>query len=328
MADTPLVSVILLSYNQSEYLDFSIISVINQTYIEWELIIIDNGSKDDSHLIIKKYLANKKIKSYLHSTNMCLGKRMNEGITAASGDLISVLYSDDYYLPEKLTIQVDQMQKLSSDWGAVYGPGYRLDMSTNKLEIKKSIECSGDILKKLFTNFNDGFINPISPLMRRECFLKYPFYEDVFIESEAIFFRIAMKYKFFYIDEPLVVMRDTGNNAGYAAKQNSEFFAFVLEKLGKHEDFPNELLFFYRKFKGTTFRNNAWQNIRAGTDSEWVRSMLKKSISSNWKEILHPKTIIAFVMSFLPIFSRKIINSLVNKIINKEKIIYIEDYYP
>lgn len=327
MATKPIVSVILLSYNQSAYLDHAINSVINQKYDDWELVIIDNGSTDDSHSIIQKYSNNKKIRSYLHTTNICLGKRMNDGIAVANGDYISLLYSDDYYLPDKLFVQVKAMQKLSTDWGVVYAPGYRLNMATNQMVVKNSIEFSGEILKHLFIDFNKGFINPIAALIRKECFLKYPYYEDVFIESEAIFFKMAMKYKFFYISDLSVVMRDTGNNAGYAAKQNSEFFAFVLDKLGKHVDFPIELSSHYRQFKGVTFRNNAWQNIRSGTDSQWVRIMLKKSIYSNWLEIFHPKTIIAFIMSFISISNRKKVNKYVNRITNKVEDIYFEEYY-
>lgn len=328
MSNASLVSVVLLSYNQSAYLEDAIGSVIGQTYPEWELIVIDNGSTDDSHSIIKKHLDDKRIRALLHTTNMCIGKRMNEGIAAASGDFISFLYSDDYYLPEKLNKQVKLMQKLSSDWGVVYAPGYSLDMSTKKLEIVKTIESSGNILKNLFTDFFCGFINPISPLIRKECLLKYPFDEEVFTEGEAIFFRIAMKYKFAYIDEPLVVMRDTGNNARYAGKQNSEIFKIVLNKLGKHIDFPDNLIPCYRRFKGITFRNNAWQNIRGGIDSQWVRSMLNQSIRSDWRQIIHPRTITAFILSFLPIGTRKIINLLVNRVLNKHSGKYFEKYYP
>ncbi len=328
MSNVPLVSVVLLSYNQSAYLEEAIVSVIGQTYPEWELIVIDNGSTDDSQSIIKKYLDDKRIRAFLHTTNMCLGKRMNEGIAAASGEFISVLYSDDYYLPEKLNAQVKVMQKLSSDWGVVYAPGYRLDMSTEKLEIEKSIESSGDILKLLFTDYFCGYINPISPLIRKECLLKYPFDEEVFVDGEGIFFRIAMKYRFAYIDEPLVVMRDTGNNARYAGKQNSECFEIVLNKLGGHIDFPGNLISCYRRFKGITFRNHAWQNIRLGTDSQWVRRMLCQSTRSDWRQIIHPKTIIAFILSFLPISSRKKINLLVNRVLNKSNSKYFEKYYP
>jgi glycosyltransferase involved in cell wall biosynthesis len=327
MNNIPLVSIILLSYNQSTYLEESINSAISQTYPEWELIIVDNGSSDDSHSIIKKYIGNNRIKTILHSTNKCTGLRLNEAITIASGEFVSFLYSDDYYLPEKLIIQVNEIQKLSSDWGLIYGPGYRLDMSTKNSEIEKCIEFSGEILKILFTDFSSGYINPISPLIRKECLINFPFYEDVFTEGEAIFFRIAMKYKFLYINEPLVVMRDSGNNARYAGKQNSEYFEIVLNKLDKHKDFPKELLFYYKKFKGITFRNNAWQNIRLGTDSHWVRSMLYKSVSSDWRQVTHPKTITAFILSLVPVFIRKLINLLANKIFNKTETKYFEKYY-
>lgn len=328
MSKLPLVSVVLLSYNQSDYLEDAILSVIDQAYREWELIIIDNGSTDGSKSIIKKYLDHKRIRAFMHSANMGVCKRINEGIAAASGDFISILYSDDYYLPEKLNTQINVIKMLPLDWGVVYAPGYRLDIDTKKLEIVKSIESSGDVLKILFTDFSCGFINPISPLIRKECFLKYPFDEEVFLEGEAIFFRIAMKYKFAYIDEPLVVMRDTGNNARYAGRQNSEMFEILLNKIGSHIDFPISAFSCYRRFKGVLFRNNAWQDIRLGSDSQWVRRMVRESIHSDWRQIIHPKIAISFALSFLPVGIRKEINFSINRILNKPNIKYFDKYYP
>lgn len=328
MNTVPLVSVILLSYNQSDYVEDAIVSVTRQTYTEWELIVIDNGSTDGSQSIIKKYLDDNRVRVFLHPVNMSICKRMNEGVAAASGDFISILYSDDYYLPEKLDKQVSVMRKLSPEWGVAYSPGYQMNVATQKVEIVKSIESSGEILKELFTDFFQGYINPISPLIRKECLLRYPFDEEIFTEGEAIFFRIAMKYKFIYVDEPLVVMRVHDNNARYAGKQNAEYFAAGLNKLGKHGDFPDEVAPYYQRFKGILFRNNAWQNIRLGADRKWARNMLYQSIRSDWRQILHPKSMAALMLSFLPTTVRKKINLLANMVLSKHNIKYFEKYYP
>ena len=96
----PLISVIMCTYNHSEYVQDAIESVVKQTYKDWELIIIDNGSTDDTQKILQKYNDNPKVRIVSYEKNDFITKRINEGVRLANGDFISILFSDDYYLPE------------------------------------------------------------------------------------------------------------------------------------------------------------------------------------------------------------------------------------
>ena len=95
----PTVSVIIPTYNRESYLERAIISVLEQTYTDYELIIIDDGSTDDTVSILNKYDKNIRKYSILHSG---VSAARNFGITKAHGQWIALLDSDDYWLPEKL----------------------------------------------------------------------------------------------------------------------------------------------------------------------------------------------------------------------------------
>lgn len=106
------VSVIMPLYNSARFLSSSIESVINQTYKNWELLLIDDCSKDDSVIIAQSYSdQDKRIRLLRLPKNSGAAIARNEGIRIASGRYISFLDSDDIWLPNKLKEQIDFMEK-------------------------------------------------------------------------------------------------------------------------------------------------------------------------------------------------------------------------
>lgn len=105
-----LVSVIMPCYNSAEYIYESINSVLNQTYHNLELIIIDDASTDESINIIKSVI-DSRIKLIQLSSNSGAGASRNRGIEEATGRFIAFLDSDDLWLPNKLEIQIKDMQE-------------------------------------------------------------------------------------------------------------------------------------------------------------------------------------------------------------------------
>lgn len=96
------ISVIMPTYHQASFISLAINSLIQQTYTNWELIIIDDGCKDDTELIVKSFFKDKRITYLKNPDNLGLGKCLNAGITIAKYDLIAYLPSDDMYFPEHL----------------------------------------------------------------------------------------------------------------------------------------------------------------------------------------------------------------------------------
>lgn len=108
----PLVSIIMPSYNSSQYIIESISSVIEQSYQNWELLITDDCSNDNTHQIVQEYLAkDNRIKLFINKENAGAGAARNNSIKQASGRFIAFLDADDQWLPEKLTKQIAFMLK-------------------------------------------------------------------------------------------------------------------------------------------------------------------------------------------------------------------------
>lgn len=108
--DQPLVSILMLTYNRAHFLNEAILSVINQTYQNWELIIIDDGSNDQTQAVIGG-LTDQRIKYLRHENNVGLFARRKESLTYATGKFIAILDSDDFWVsPLKLAEQVKFFQ--------------------------------------------------------------------------------------------------------------------------------------------------------------------------------------------------------------------------
>ena len=104
------ISVVMTSYNYAQYIGEAIESVIRQTYSDWELIIVDDCSKDNSVDVIKKYLDDTRIKLYVNNENLGLAKTLQIGISKAQADWIAFLESDDLFAPNSLEEKAKAVQ--------------------------------------------------------------------------------------------------------------------------------------------------------------------------------------------------------------------------
>ena len=323
----PKVSVILCGYNQAQYFEHAIVSVLTQTHDNVELIIVDNGSTDESQTLLEKYRSNPRIRLILHQTNDAVTKRLNEAIALSLGDYVSVLYADDYYLPDKLKHQLEAFSLLTPEYGVVYSPSYRIDARTGQRWVDKTLKLSGSILKGMLRNHHQGFINPISPLIRRQCFIMYPFHEDVFVEGESIFLRIAINYKFSYLEEPLSVMREHSSNMGKAIKRNSEMALILLDKLLQEPGFPAELIRDVNGFRGDFIGGCGWLALRMAADPSWARACFISAIRWQPTQLLRVRTLAGMALSTLPGGGVRLFNKVVNAMRpHKETIAFKADY--
>lgn len=113
-----LVSVIIPSYNSASFIKAAIDSVLTQTYKNYEIIVIDDGSTDDTRIVLKPYLEKKLIK-YIYQNNKGVSGARNTGIKIAIGKYIKFLDADDILLPECLQKQVNFLEK-NKNFGIVY----------------------------------------------------------------------------------------------------------------------------------------------------------------------------------------------------------------
>lgn len=132
-----LVSIIMPAYNASRHIKESIDSVLAQTYSNWELLIVDDCSTDETAHIIASY-SDKRIHYKRNTTNLGAAKTRNEAIRMATGRYIAFLDSDDMWLPNKLELQVHFMQE--NNYAITYTPYYIVQSDGNALSIRSCPE--------------------------------------------------------------------------------------------------------------------------------------------------------------------------------------------
>ena len=125
-----LVSIIMPAYNGEKFIDQAINSVIDQTYDNWELIVIDDGSQDGTKEIVQNY-KDPRIR-YFYQYNQGQAAALNKGLDLARGEFITTLDVDDWYTPTSLE---DRIEFLISypQFGAVYADGYYCDIHGNPI---------------------------------------------------------------------------------------------------------------------------------------------------------------------------------------------------
>lgn len=162
MSDS-LISIILPTFNQGSYLRRAILSVINQSYENWELIIVDNYSSDETEYVVKEFPGNK-IKYYKFKNDGVIAKSRNLAIRKSQGEWIAFLDSDDYWLSNKLS---DCINLASNDIDFIYH-----DLRIDRLSIKKSFNekiVTRQVLKPALRDLlvNGNLIGNASVLVRR-----------------------------------------------------------------------------------------------------------------------------------------------------------------
>src|ERR1700691_732220 len=100
---TPRISVVVPAYNAAVYLPHAIDSVLAQTYPDWEIVIVDDGSTDNTCAVVDSYRPTLQDKlQYIHQPNRGVSAARNTGIRAARGQFIALLDGDDVWLPHRL----------------------------------------------------------------------------------------------------------------------------------------------------------------------------------------------------------------------------------
>lgn len=106
----PEISIVMPAYNAAKYITESITSVLNQSFTDWELIVVNDGSKDNTAEIVNSFQPDKRI-VLINQSNQGVSAARNTGISAASGSFITFLDADDAYLPENLQVKYETIQK-------------------------------------------------------------------------------------------------------------------------------------------------------------------------------------------------------------------------
>lgn len=198
----PEISIIIPTFNSYDYICSAINSVLSQTYKDFEIIIIDDGSIDDTKEVLTKY--NGKIR-YLYQENQGVASARNLGIRESKGEYIAFLDSDDLWIPDKLAIQMDVFNK-KPDIGLVCSSCIEFNENKKLNYIIRPRNFRGCSFKDLFL---ENFIQTSTVVTKKESFQKVGLFDERLkvAEDYDMWLRIARYYPVHFIKEPLVRYR-------------------------------------------------------------------------------------------------------------------------
>lgn len=206
----PVISVIVPVCNRTKYIGEAIESVLAQTYRNYEIIVIDDGSSVDIESALNPYADKIRL---LHQSNKGLAAARNNGIRYSNGKYLAFLDDDDLFEPRKLEIQVGILEDESSI-GIVYSDSYEFndqERSTCILNPAVGHGSPSEEFAKLF--FIDPNVRVPTVLVRRECFGDVGFFDETLLQHEDgdMLLRIALNWKVRFSDYPSARIRHHPN---------------------------------------------------------------------------------------------------------------------
>lgn len=257
--DNELTSIIMPAYNAEKYIAMSIMSAIQQTYARIELIIVDDGSSDNTRAIISKYAGNypDKVKFKFREENGGTAAALNDAIELATGQYICWLSADDLYTDDMVETQIRWL-KNNVKYDAVFSRCAYIDEHNNFLSeltydenfIREMKNMSAVISALLYGNFWHG----CSVLAKAECFKREERFNEIYRGSQDYDFwiRMAADYNIGYIDQINVFSRVHDGQGSKRINCNLDEIKVFFSIL-KRENIMTKL--FARMEKSYTFEN-------------------------------------------------------------------------
>ena len=232
------ISIIVPTYKRSHLISRAVESILNQTYKNFEIIIINDGPEDDTRKVVNEFNDNRII-FIQHPENKGIPITRNTGLIASTGYLIAFLDSDDEWLPEKLEKQVLSFKNAPDNLGVVYTERY--DTVDNNIfiipesNVKKREGYINDIL--LF----GSLITLQTAMVKKECFSSVGMFDIdcPAFEDWELWLRISKIYQFKFINEPLAIIHSDPREE-HVSKNYSYYISSMIHILNKHKiDFQN-----------------------------------------------------------------------------------------
>lgn len=197
----PCVSVIVPTYNRASVLKRAVESVLSQSFCDWELIVVDDGSTDNTQDLLKSYVNHSKVR-FFKTKNKGVSAARNLGVRQALGSWIAFLDSDDQWLPEKLEKQVNYSKK-HRDISIVHGDEVWIRQGVRVNPMKKHQKSGGDIFAQALKLC---CISPSAVFIKKNLFDKVGGFKENFpvCEDYDLWLRITGHYPVGYIDDFLI----------------------------------------------------------------------------------------------------------------------------
>lgn len=198
----PLVSIVLPTYNRARLLSRAVKSILDQTYPNFELIVVDDCSTDNTEGVVKEF-QDDRIRYIRHEKNQGAPIARNTGIRAAKGKYIAFQDSDDVWCSTKLEKQVNAFNSAPIDLGVIYTSFWLID-NDKEIMVPSSLvkQTEGKIHNTLLAM---NFVSLSSAIVKKECFVNVGMFENIpRFQDWELWLRISKYYSFKHLSEPLV----------------------------------------------------------------------------------------------------------------------------
>ncbi len=211
----PWVSIVCTCYNQQAYVEQALRSVVEQDYPNVELIVIDNGSVDESVASITAFIQqNPGVRLIRNLVNLGLNRAFNQGLALAEGRYIIDLSADDVLLPDRITKQVALFEQLAGPYAVVFSNAAYIDTTGREIDFHYPVDAagharspvpSGNVFQSILDSY---FICTPTMMMRRDVLIELGGYDETLAYEDFDFWvRSARLYHYAYVDEVLTLKR-------------------------------------------------------------------------------------------------------------------------
>lgn len=279
----PKVSIVVPAYNAMKFLPATVETVWQQTFSDFELIVIDDGSSDT----IREWAQTQTDPRFrlVSQENRGLAGARNRGIEESRGEMLAFLDADDLWHPTKLLRQVEALEADSS-LGLAYTWTALMDAEEVKTGRVFKSDCEGNVWKALIL---DNFVGCGSvALVRRDCFDSHGGFDQnlgSYVEDWDMWLRLALDYPFAVIKEPLTYYRQLEGSASRNWLKMERSYQIVLDKAfaaaASHFD-TAELNELKSRAYANTFLSLAWKPLQSQTkDIGAAVTLRRRAVEAN-----------------------------------------------
>lgn len=287
---SPTVTVICTCYNHEKYVYKSLQSVVNQTYKNIQLIVVDNASTDNSVKEIHSFLTKHPDTRFIHNNeNLGLNKSFNAAVKHAKGKYLIDLAADDELYPDRVSLQVSKFEELEPKFGLIYSNVEEIDSDDKHIRYslnKEKVYPSGKVFIELLKNH---FIPSPSTIFRKEIFDNIGGYNEALAFEDFDFWvKCANKYDFYYlsiVSTKKRILKDSQSSFFFSPTKSAKMLESTLATytwakrhiIGKDDfqSYDNGILYYYKqcvllghfdlakKFKCLMFKQNRTRSLIA-----------------------------------------------------------------
>ena len=225
----PRISVIIPAYNSAKWINEAINSVLAQSFTDLEIIVVDDGSSDDTEQVLTHWIAARQIR-YIKQANMGVSAARNCGVREACGDYIAFLDADDLFAPDKLGKQLALFEK-QPNLGFVHAHFSKFDEAGNDLGLRDMSRFSGWVYPQILLEWSAIMALPTLMLPKRVFEEVGGFDESVrWGEDIDLYIRIVRRYPIDLVPEVLCKVRVHADSVSASKLGSAASFQRVLQK--------------------------------------------------------------------------------------------------